>query len=143
MVDNLTFQMFNPIDKELRADDEKVTKAIKIFVNGLNLCDILKKIELPYLKKDEKYLSYGHLEPKRLHSYLTTAMDSNIPAPLFCCPECGEACCWSVEVFIRHDEKYVYWKKFEHSHRDEWKYNLSFKFNRQQYEIQLDSLLTI
>ncbi|MBR4085899.1 MAG: hypothetical protein IKK33_16620 [Lachnospiraceae bacterium] len=138
-VDVLEFKIINPKGIEDWADDCDIREVVEIYINGREIVELLKEIEMPWaIKEGEIDLAgtYGHLPPKELYSELNDTEES----ALLCCDGCGLVGCWSVFVNVEKDEKYVYWKDFRHNHR-EWKYNISYKFYRSEYEDMLKGVL--
>ena len=137
-VDILKFKIIDPKGKEDWADDYDISEAVEIYINGREIIELLKEIETPFAM-DEGHIdiagAYGHLTPKELYSELTDAEESS----LLCCDGCGFIGCWSVLVSVKMDDIYVYWNEFKHNHRD-WKYNISYKFSRLEYENALKQL---
>ena len=130
--DHLEFKIINPYGIEDWVEDSSVKEVVEIYINGKEIIEILKEIEIPFAN-NEGHISiagaYGHLTPNELYSEL---MDSEESA-LVCCGDCGLIGCWAVVINVEMDEDYVYWKEFRHNHRD-WEYNISFKFHRTEYE---------
>lgn len=141
------FKIINPKGKEAWAEFFDVSKAVEIYINDTKLVDILHEIEIPYATNEGKPSlagSYGHLTPKELFDNLTNSKapdeyNEEFGNEILCCGGCGDSGCWSVYVFISYDDYYVYWYKFRHNHRD-WKYNISYKFDRKEYEKSLEDL---
>lgn len=50
---------------------------------------------------------------------------------------CGIIECWFLLAQITLTKTTVQWSDFQQFHRQEWKYNLSFIFDRHEYEAQL------
>lgn len=139
MIDNLTFQIINPKGKEEWADDYNIEKVVEIYINEIEIIDILKPIETPFAIRDNQPNlagNYGHQTPEELYSNLTEYSEN---VELLCCGGCGIIGCWSISVNIEKDDKYVYWKEFKHNHRD-WKYNISYKFDKEKYESAMKKL---
>lgn len=135
MMDKIEFKIINPKGKERWADEYPPNiRVVEIYINGKELIDILKEIEYSY---DPKLAgAYGHQTPEDLYSNLVEGEDS---ADLLCCSDCGDIGCWTVRVIITADEKYVYWINFSHHHR-EWKYDISYTFEKTAYEKALNYL---
>ena len=139
MLDKLTFKVINPNGKEDWAADYKINIVVEIYINDVELIEILKVIETPYAI-DENHAdlagAYGHLLPDELYTNLATDEED---IELLCCSGCGESGCWSILVDVEKDDKFIYWKMFKHNHRD-WKYDISYKFDRMEYEKSLVKL---
>ncbi len=149
MNDIIEFKIVNPQNKEEWIEEYSNIDAVaEIYINGTEIIDILKPIEQPYCDEEghpDIAGSYGHNTPKYLYESLMNAMnkesyESKDGVELLCCGGCGYSGCWSTLVFIRDDEKFVYWEKIEHNHRD-WKYNLSYKFEKLAYYRALETLV--
>ena len=146
MEDQIEFRIFDPKGKEIWVDDfysETDIRLVAIYLNGREIVDILKEIELAY--DTETPGSYGHLTPKNLYRNLSDAL---IPGTyshdhetfFLCCESCGIDGCWSVVATVTQDENYVYWTDFRQPHRPEWKYPISYRFRRMQYEKEMNKL---
>ena len=137
--DMVEFKLFNPQGKEDWAEDFDANQAVEIYINGKEIIEILKEIETPYAMSEghvDIAGAYGHLTPKQLYSELTDTDES----ALLCCDGCGFTGCWSVLVKVEEDDNYIYWKNFRHNHRD-WKYDISYKFGRIEYENAVKQLV--
>lgn len=144
MCDNIDFVLADPVEKgEKWAMEYTFPHSIaEIYINGRELIDILKAEELPYAGAEGHPSlagSYGHISPEKLYNALKYSISADGRAALLCCGECGDVGCWSVSVYTRKDEKYVYWYKFEHDHR-KWQYSLGYKFSAYEYEKALEKL---
>ena len=117
---------------------------VYIYINGKEIRDILKEQEMKYVDEPEHAGAYGHMTAYELYLELAEAL---IPgsyanedgAYIVCCSDCGEAGSWSAPVTVEQDRNYIYWKRFEHDHRD-WKYDISYVFDRTEYMEELMSL---
>ncbi len=140
MADSILFKIINPKGTEEWADESDVNEAVEIFINGIEIIDTLRIIETPYVIAEDSDLElagdYGHLTPDELYSNLSNDYKE---AALLCCSGCGLSGCWSILVEIVKDDKYVYWKNFKHNHRN-WRYNISYKFDKSDYENALKNL---
>lgn len=140
-VDILNFEIINPKGIEDWADDCDVSEVVEIYINGREIIELLREIETP-LAMGEGHIgiagAYGHLTPKQLYSELTDLEE----CALLCCGDCGFIGCWSVLVNVEMDERYVYWKEFRNNHRD-WEYNISYKFDRLEYENVLKTIASV
>lgn len=141
--DKLEFKLINAKEaNEAWAEDyEKTFYVVEIYLNGKELVPILKEIEQPFCDKEgtpEIAGGYGHNLPEELYNDLTEAakegaFSEDHEAALLCCDGCGFSGCWSVMVSVRQTEKYVYWENFRQNHRADWQYNLSYRFDREEY----------
>lgn len=141
-MDTLQFRFFDPRGKETWADDfpGKEHKATEIYLNGVELVAILKKIELPYATAEgatDLAGDYGHQTPSSLYFSLTSCGDEEVD--LLCCRSCGEVGCWTISIDIERDDHFVWWKNFHNCYRD-WEYNLLYQFDRTAYEAVLEQL---
>lgn len=127
-----------------------IVDAVAVFVNGRNLVDILREVELPFaaregrlklagryvgLPPEEVFLPSPRLlgEPATYYDYL----DGKI-AVLGCV--CGVVGCWPFRVKIELRDDVVLWSGFEQPHRRAWRYDevRPFVFDRAQYFSALD-----
>lgn len=140
MADKIDFKFIDPRGKEEWADDLEIDKVVEIYLNDIELIEILKEVEKTYALKEGKLKlagAYGHLTPKELYTNLM----ANNNVELLCCSECGNSSCWSIIIKIKKDQDYIYWQKFKHNHR-EWQYNISYKFDKILYEQAIKKLLS-
>lgn len=116
----------------------------RLVVNGRNLVDILREVELPFAAREgnlDLAGSYVGLPPKRSfcppHVYSAIYYDHDCldgkVAILGC--GCGEVGCWPFRVRVTLREDAVIWSDFEQPHRREWRYDElgPFVFDRTQY----------
>lgn len=132
MIDSLKFKIITPKRKDK-------TKVVEIYINEIELIDIVSPIEIPFATKEnhpELAGDYEHQTMEELYYHLTKYSEN---VELLCCKGCGFAGCWSITINIEIDDKYVYWKGFKNNHRD-WEYNISYKFDRVKYENELKQL---
>jgi hypothetical protein len=141
-VDTLRFEIG---EREDPADG--IVDAVNVFVNGRNLVDILREVELPFVAREGNLQlagSYVGLRPEevflpshRLLGEPTTCYDYDSlegkTAVLGCV--CGEPGCWPFRVKITSREDVVIWSGFEQPHRRTWRYDelQPFVFDRTQY----------
>ena len=126
--------------------------AVNILVNGRNLVDIVREVELPIRVREGKpHLAdrYVGLPPEeiflpspRLLGEPTTYYDYDSAegkiAVLGC--GCGDVGCWPFRVSIALRDDVVVWSGFEQPHRPAWRYDelRPFVFDRMQYLSALD-----
>jgi len=135
--------------------DGKKVAVVDIYINGRNLIDIAKEVEIPFAKAEGHpdiaggymglppegvFYPSKHLlgEPNRRFGYTDKTT-------VLVCGSCGEGGCWPLEVKITVSEDKVVWSDFGQPHRgpysksSHWKYdNLGpFIFDRKQYESEL------
>jgi hypothetical protein len=126
--------------------------AVNVFVNGRNLVDVLREVELPFRAREGKpdlASRYVGLPPEeiflpspRLLGEPTTYYDHDSVegkiAVLGC--GCGDVGCWPFRVKITLREDVVIWDGFEQPHRRAWRYDemRPFVFDRAQYLSALD-----
>jgi hypothetical protein len=141
-VDTLRFEIGKRVDPA-----DGTVDAVNVFVNGRNLVDIPREVELPFAAREGKpdlAGSYAGLPPEdvflpspRLLGEPTTYYDHDSSegkiAVLGCV--CGEPDCWPFRVRITLREDVVIWSDFEQQHRTAWRYNEMgpFVFDRAQY----------
>ena len=149
-----TAYAYNPAVDTLRLEigkrDDPVdgaVDAVSVFVNGRNLVDILREVEMPFAVREGKPAlagSYVGLPPEdvflpspRLLGEPTTYYDHDSPegkfAVLGCI--CGEPGCWPFRVEITLRDDVVIWSGFEQPHRSAWRYDKMrpLVFDRAQY----------
>ncbi|MEE0059702.1 MAG: hypothetical protein UE295_02615 [Acutalibacteraceae bacterium] len=147
MTDKIMLKIINPIGKEAWTELYEISKAVEIYINNTELINILYELEKPYATSEGNPSlagRYGHLTPKEFFDNLTKAKTPDeyhkeYGTEILCCDGCGDSGCWSICVFIKYDDDYVYWYKFRHNHRD-WKYDISYKFDKTEYEKTLEAL---
>ena len=152
MTDTLEFKIIDPKKKgESWAESGSFPeglRAVEIYINGQELVDIVREIEDPFAQKEGHPNiagAYGHNTPKFLYKELSEAFDDNsysskYGVPLLCCRDCGVWGCWDIDVMVRRDDEFVYWENFRQGHRKNWLYNLSYKFDRTEYEREIEKL---
>lgn len=152
MINTIKFELYDPVDagEDWAVDNNYGVNAVEIYIDGEPLLDMLSRFEIPYyiskgIKIDTRELLHGHLDPKSLYIYLSDALEegsySNLyGAFLFSCSSCGDPGCNGAIVHITGDDGFVYWKDFEHSHWGDISYDLSFTFEKSQYEAALSQL---
>ena len=146
MTDQLEFKIVNT-NEDWMDDSEFKGNIAEIYINGQEIIPLLKKIEEPYAAKEGHFDiagAYGHRLPQELYEELTEVFCEGTYAheegvELLCCGDCGLSGCWSIVVYVKQDENYVYWYKFRQNHR-EWEYNLSYKFEKNVYMQALKQL---
>ncbi len=146
MCDKLEFKIFDPKDKELWADiyEKREIYATEIYINGEEICSILEKIERPQDDTGKLAGEYGHREVKWLYDDLCESLIEGTYSyedgvELLCCAGCGDEGCWSVVAEVEDDGEFIYWKNFRHNHRD-WVYNISYKFDKNEYKVQMEKI---
>lgn len=123
--------------------------AVAAFVNGRNLVDILREVELPFATREGKpdlAGSYVGLPPEEI--FLPSLRLLGEPATYYdyfdgkiavlgCV--CGEVGCWPFLVRITIRDDVVLWSDFEQPHRA-WRYDemRPFVFDLAQYLSALD-----
>ncbi len=129
-----------------------IVDAVDVLVNGRNLVDMLRDVELPfaaYEGKPDLAGRYVGLPPEdvflpspRLLGEPTTYYDHDSAegkiAVLGCV--CGVVGCWPFRVRITLRADVVVWSDFEQPHRARWRYDemRPFVFDRAQYLSALD-----
>lgn len=149
MIDQLEFKIVkaSEIREEWMDDFDYKGNITEIYINGQEIIPLLKTIEEPFAIEEgypELAGGYGHRFTQELYGELIEALcegtyTNREGVELLCCNDCGISGCWSIVVFIRQDKNYVYWYKFMHNHR-EWKYNLSYQFEKNAYMQALEQL---
>ena len=150
MSDKIEFKIADPAElgETWAEENDRNLKAVEIYINGREFVDILKECEKPFADSEghpNLAGSYGHNVPKILYCALSEAVkegtySNKYGAELLCCRDCGIPGCWSVLAMISEDDDFVYWKSFSHNHRKMWKYDLSFRFVKADYEKEMEKL---
>lgn len=144
----LDFKMIDPAEagEEWAVDSETIYRAVEIYIDGREILEIIREIEIPYVEEDEHVFAgdYGHVSPKSLYGELSSATDEGSFSHswgvyLFCCGSCGEPTCWSVTILVKEDGESVYWYDFRHEHMA-WDYNLTYRFEKNQYARAMQKL---
>lgn len=136
------------------------------YINNRSLINIVKEIEITCIAKEcEEYSpeddenSYSVAgdyiplpiymikfpsrylldEPKDFTYGINTSNPMKSKTTLLGC-KCGIIECWFLSAKISLTESKVTWSDFQNFYRDNWEYNLSFTFDRKQYELQLNKI---
>jgi len=125
--------------------DKANYETIAIFINGEDLRNIIKEVELPFAKKEnhEEFAGrYIGLISKDLKRELLDQYEYDEKATVLGCV-CGYADCWPLRINIIETEDVVIWSDFEQPFReDTWDYSAlkPFKFDKKQYYLELEKL---
>lgn len=148
-INHLNFKLIDAVSagEEWADEDRKPINVVEIYIDGVEIAEIFRRIEVPYCKAEghpDLAGDYGHLSAKSLYIDLTEATTKGsfsyeIGVYPLCCGICGEPGCWSVTFHVCEDGEYVWWYGFEHEHRD-WEYNLEFKFLKRDYDVEIKKL---
>lgn len=148
-VNHLDFQLIDAVSsgEEWAEDSKRPLNVVEIYIDGIEIAEIFRKIEIPYCEAEghpDMAGDYGHMPAKELYEDLMEAtvigsFSHELGVYPLCCGSCGEPGCWSVTFRVREDDKYVWWYGFEHEHRD-WEYNLEFKFLKSEYATTVNKL---
>src|SRR5207249_2700992 len=130
--------------------------AVNILINGKDLIEMVKAVELPFaLKEGHPNIAgqYMGLSPEYvflpsrhlLDKPISTFVSHKGKVDLFVCAGCDEPGCWPLAVTIQLADDRVTWRDFEQPHRTDssrvlrWKYDQlgPFVFDRSQYEAEL------
>lgn len=149
-IDKLEFKLIDAkkSNEPWAEDCETPIFVVEIYINGKEVVPILKEIEQPYCDAEgtpEIAGGYGHNLPEDLYKALSEAIiegtySNKYGVELLCCRDCGFSGCWSAITHIRQTEDYIYWESFENNHRKNWKYNLSYKFDKAEYDKAMKQL---
>lgn len=132
---------------------------VDIMINGRNLIEILREMELPFAQAEGHVESAGNYEglppewvflpSKHLFGEPNEDYhDDDYPpgkSAIFGCGTCGVLSCWPFLVRITVGDEVVVWSDFENWHRgsaewaaSHWRHDsLQFTFDRTQYEAEL------
>jgi hypothetical protein len=149
----------NKLDIKIVKSSSDLFKAfneVQLFIDGVNLTDILKEIEKPSAEKEKNPEIAGHyiglnLQFLKKDHFLCSdssyGKDQNKTALLDC--PCGCEGCWTSAAEILELEDTILWTDFEQIYRngeitdDIWDYqNLKFEFKKNQYLKELGKLKT-
>jgi hypothetical protein len=150
MTDTFSLQ----IEEQKNEMGSLVYEMVSIFVNGRNLIDILKAVEMPFAQREgspDIAGGYAGLRPEEI--FLPSrrllgepeACSSDEKAAVLGC-ECGEMDCWPFPVRIAVRDDVVIWSDFEQPHRRghfvdrPWSYEQlrPFLFDRARYMAELE-----
>lgn len=147
---HLNFKLIDPIlnDEEWAKDMKNPPKVVEIYIDGVEITEIFRKIEVPYCEQEghpNLAGDYGHMPVKELYEDLSEATiegsySNKLGVYPVCCGGCGEPGCWSVTFRVRESDEFVWWYGFEHEHRN-WEYNLEFKFLKSDYLKEMNKLI--
>jgi hypothetical protein len=127
---------------------------IRITVNGTDLVELVRRVELPSAQADDEEelagtyvgLVPGYVRIDLASQFLGTPGTSLYPGPqdktaLLSC-NCGEVGCSPLLARVTVDENTVSWDEFEQPTRPDWDYDgFGFAFARPQYEQALLAML--
>ena len=145
--DKLEFKLFDPKEtgEQWALELKKPSPVVGIYINGIELAEILKPIELSCREPDDECPvgEYGHLSAEFLSKELADAsvpgtFAHNYGAYLLCCQDCGDCGCWSVLAHIEICDSCAEWT-FSHNHRS-WNYGLKYRFANDEYDAALNML---
>lgn len=131
---------------ELLVDEPLVTL---IYINDVEINDIFYPIEVAIRKSEGKEWpkkeKYAHLPPRRFVNAWkhdgpkTPEQEAAFGFFPLACPDCGDSGCGSPYINVTVDKEHVRWSEIEHSCFN-WNYNITFTFDRKQYEEALAAL---
>jgi hypothetical protein len=120
---------------------------VDIFINGKNLIDIVREVELPSAIEEGSSEIAGHymgLQPSELLNPFTY---QNGKIAIFDCASFCATGCWPLLVKVTVTDNLVIWEEFEQYHRGptfpgkQWRYDgLRFVFDRKQYNQEFSKL---
>ncbi len=127
---------------------------IRIAVNGVDLADLVREIELPFAAAEGHPSiagSYMGLRPEQLRSSPELHFKGSSDSHLYCGPHektvllgcnCGEPGCWPLMARVEAHEDIVVWRDFEQPYRrNRWDHTgLEFRFDRREYAAALAEL---
>jgi fructose 1,6-bisphosphatase len=114
---------------------------VNIFINGKNLINIIRNIELHQadnVRDDAVAGNYAGLSPRELWDEIHSEYQEK--TVLNC--TCGCEGCWDLLAEIGKTEKYVIWRNFQQPHRPKWDYSQMkpYHFDKAQYNTELEKL---
>ena len=139
----------NVIEFRLRQERPDVAPAwvtITPFIDGVDLRDLVRPVELPFAEEEGSpglagsYAGIGADADTRWpgRHYLDAPTDQwfeDGDTRVLACGGCGESGCWDLTARVEVDEDAVTWSGFRMGHRD-WDLRAlgPFQFDRKQYE---------
>jgi hypothetical protein len=144
-VDTIRFEIGEKYDP-----GDGIVDAVVVLINGRNLVDVLREVELPFATREGKpdlAGDYAGLPPEEV--FLPSPRLLGEPATHYEGIEgkiailgcvCGDVGCWPFLVKITLREDVVIWDGFEQPHRHAWRYDemRPFVFDRAQYFSAVD-----
>ena len=144
-MDTIRLRVVEGLDFPIGRADET-----RIFVNGRDLTDVIREIELPFARREGKpdlAGDYAGLPPEAVFFPSRRLLgrpeeryaDRRGKISVLGCT-CGDAGCWPLLVSIEPLEDRVVWRGFEQPHRSRWGYGGlgPFVFDRARYTAELE-----
>lgn len=114
---------------------------VSILINKKHLLETIKNYEIPFANREGyENLAGGY---SYLHKYdfqrlfLNANLDEKVV--LLGCP-CGTYECWYLEAKLKFEEDSVTFCDFKNRQRRDWIYDISFKFDKKQFESELANI---
>lgn len=150
-------------------DTFQLSAAGEIIINGSPLLDLVRMVEQPFVDRELAARISAGEEPSEIHlvageycypsQRLLRLPCRNLLDEPACVAEkgfgnvrgselgkalilectCGQTECWFLAARIELTADHVRWHSFSQYHRN-WSYELTFEFNREQYERQLEPI---
>ena len=147
-MNTLTFQI------KAQSNNGRIYVIVEIFIDGVNLIDLLKEYELPYAEREGSPQiagAYVGLAPQVLYRQLTRNVSEGWPESkrnIYACSSCHEEGCWPMFITIKTQGDQVIWEEFEQPHRkvhskvSAWNYSGfgPFVFEKSAYLQAVESL---
>jgi hypothetical protein len=128
----------NRLDLRIRRAHELDAEVVRIFIDGRDLVDLVRPIELPFTRAEGHPEIAGNYDglPPRDWVDLPERYDDDDRVAVLACASCGEPGCWPLRVRVTASADRVTWSDFQQPHRPEWSYAAfgPFVFNRAQYD---------
>lgn len=114
---------------------------VSMLINQKHLLEIIKEYELPFASR-EGYENlaggYSYLDKCDFKNlFLNANLDESVV--LLGCP-CGTYKCWYLEAKLKFEEDIVTLCEFKNRQRRDWIYDISFKFDKKQFENELANI---
>lgn len=143
-------QVLDRLSLEVKRPDDPFRdwNTVDVLVNGRNLIDMLREVELPFASEEghpDIAGAYIGLQPKDVFLPARAFLDDpddwygeGGKAEILSC-DCGEPGCWPFLMRITLGSDRVIWSDFEEPHRSKWNYEDlgPFIFDREEYEAAL------
>ena len=126
----------NRLELRLARREGFVDDVVHIVIDGADLRDLVRQVELPFATAEgnpDIAGGYEGLSPREWLE-LPERYEMDERAAVLAC-KCGEVGCWPLRVRIEEQEAAVVWQDFQQPYRRDWSYDRfgPFRFDRAQY----------
>ena len=131
----------NRLHLRIQRDRESNTEIVRVFIDGVDLVDLVRPVELRFATAERNADIAGQYEGLLPRDWLELPEqdDGDGRAALLACAGCGEPGCWPLRARIEASPEAVTWSDFQQPHRPEWSYAAlgPFVFERAQYDAEV------